>query len=137
MSDKRIRSLLETRLKSWADSKSLPVAFENVQFTDTSGTYLRAFMLPATTRSQSVSGDHRQYTGIFQINIVGLTGTGAGAMHTIADGLSALFPMNLRLTDGTGFTVQIITPVSEAAGILAEGMFTIPVSFQYRADTTA
>lgn len=136
MSDKRIRALLETRLKSWADSKSISVAFENVPFTDTGSTYLRAFLLPARTISQSVAGDHRGYSGIFQINIVGDSGIGAGALHSIADSISALYPVNLRLTDSTGFTVQVVTPSSESAGIAADGNFTIPVSLQYRADTS-
>jgi hypothetical protein len=37
-------------------------------------TYLRAFSLPADTASNTLSGDHRLYTGVFQVNIVAPSG---------------------------------------------------------------
>ncbi|WP_392889676.1 phage tail terminator-like protein [Pseudomonas migulae] len=138
MSHKIIRSLLEGRLKAWAAARSpaLRIAYQNVVFSPAaSETYLRAFLLPAGTNSNDLAGAHRLYTGLFQITIVAPAGGGTGAAESLADELAALFPLYDRLTK-TGFSVQVMTPVEPGPEQQGDTAFALPVSFQYRADTT-
>lgn len=137
MSHKIIRSLLEGRLKAWATAHSpaLRIAYQNVSFTPAANeTYLRAFTLPAGTDSNDLAGEHRLYTGVFQITIVTPVGGGPGAAETLADELAALYPLNDQLTK-TSFTVRVMTPVEPGPEQQEDTAFALPVSFQYRADT--
>lgn len=138
MSHKIIRSLLEGRLKTWAAARipALRVAYQNVEFTPTpSETYLRAFLLPAGTNSNDLAGVHRLYTGLFQVTIITPAGGGTGAAEGLADELAALYPLNDQLTKA-GFSVQVMTPVNPGPEQQEDTAFALPVSFQYRADTT-
>lgn len=137
MSTEAVRAILEARLNTWAAGRSTPlrVAWENVTFAPTSGeTYLQAFLLPAPTLSQDLKGDHRGYLGVFQVTVVRPNGAGRGPALSIAAELNTLFPVNGRYTSGS-VTVQVITPASAGPGIPEPERYTIPVSFQYRADT--
>ncbi|MCE0464902.1 DUF4128 domain-containing protein [Pseudomonas uvaldensis] len=137
MSHKIIRSLLEARLKAWAAARTpaLRIAYQNVPFTPNSGeTYLRAFLLPAGTDSNDLAGAHRLYTGLFQITIVTPAGNGPAGAETIADELAVLYPLNYRLTRD-GLTALVMTPVEPGPEQAEDTSFTLPVSFQYRADT--
>jgi hypothetical protein len=134
MSQPLIRSLFESRLKPWAASKSLPVAWQNAAFVTPAGTFIEAFLLPSTTISLDIAKSHRAYTGTFQISIVASVGTGMGAIEALAGEVASLFPAGLRLTSSS-FAVQIASPASIAAAIQASDYITLPVSFGYRADT--
>ena len=137
MSTKAIRAALEGRLATWAAARSpaLRVSYENVPFTPTAGeTYLAAYMLPATTRSQDLAGDHRGYGGVFQVNVTSPINVGPGAADGIAAELDTLFPVNGRYTSG-GVTVQIIGPASVGPAPQDPERYSEPVSITYRADT--
>ena len=135
MSHRIIRSLLEARLAAWAKTKNLRVAYQNVSFDPGDAeTYLTTATLPALTDSLTLAGDHREYTGIFQVSVVTPAGKGAGAGEALADELAVLYPLNDRLSKDS-FTVQVITPVAMARAIPADSTFTVPTSFTYRADT--
>lgn len=138
MSHKIIRSMLEARLKAWAAARTpvLRIAYQNVPFTPNNGeTYLRAFLMPAGTDSNDLAGAHRLYTGVFQVTIVTPTGNGPSGTETIADELAALYPLNDRLVRD-GITALIMTPVEPGPELTEDTAFALPVSFQYRADTT-
>lgn len=137
MSNKRIRAIYEGRLATWAAGRSTPlrVAYQNVPFTPVTGEiYLKATLLPADTASDDLAGALRTYLGVFQVSVVAPINAGPGAAETIGDELAALFTMNQRLT-ATGFTVQQITPATQAAALPDEKNYIVPVSFEYRADT--
>jgi hypothetical protein len=91
-------------------------------------------LLPAGTNSNDLAGAHRLYTGVFQITIVTPSGSGTGAAEGLADELAVLYPLNDQLTK-TGFSVQVMTPVSPGPGQQEDTALALPVSFQYRADT--
>jgi hypothetical protein len=132
-----IRRAYEGRLATWAAARSpaLPVSYENVPYTPTTGaTFLRAYVLPATTDAPDLAGTLRTYRGVFQISVTCPINTGAGAALGIADELAALFVVNARLTSGA-ITVQQITPCSIAPALQDETHYIVPVSFQYRCDT--
>jgi len=134
VSQKSIRALIEQRLATWAATKSLPVAWQNVAFTPPAGTYLRAFLLPAETDSPDLQGVMRTYAGVYQVSIALPEGQGSGAGETLAGEIDALFPLDLRLNDGA-VTVQMISPASIGPAIQDGSRYTLPVSFRYRCDT--
>ncbi len=135
MSDKTIRKLYETRLKSYADDNGYPASFENAKFTKTDQLHLEIFLLPARTQSLSLDGVHRAYTGIVQINIVCTQNAGSDAAQTIVSDLNTQFANALRLIDDDGFPVVITSPVSAVAGFSRGSMFVVPTRFSYRSDT--
>ncbi|NAT28059.1 hypothetical protein CVE22_10180, partial [Pseudomonas syringae pv. actinidiae] len=83
------------------------MAYQGVSFTpEADETYLAAFMLPAGT--DTLSGDHRVYTGLFQINVVTSAGNGTGEAEGIVDDIASLFPAYLRLKQDA-FEVLVLT----------------------------
>src|SRR5471032_744732 len=107
MSHAIIASIYEAKLIAWnaARSEKLKIVFENTAYTPTAGeTYLRAFTIPGDTASNTLGGDHRLYTGVFQVNIIALAGTGKAKTNPISSELTTLFPLYARDSKG-GLTV--------------------------------
>ena len=127
MSKATIRTLLESRLKAWADARPISVDWENQTFGAPADTYLRFFILPAPTDSQTLDGSHRLYTGVFQISIVCPKDAGPQPGE-------ALFPYSLRVTSGN-FELTQTSPLSAGPVINEADRYTIPMSGTYRADT--
>lgn len=136
MSNKRCRQAIESRLNTWASTRSpaLPIAWENVPFNPPSSAYLRGWLLPAQTDSPDLEGALRTYRGVYQVSVSCPINTGPGEAEGIADELAALFPLNTRLAV-TGLTLQIVSPVTAAQGVQDGDRYVVPVSFTYRADT--
>ncbi|USX01859.1 DUF4128 domain-containing protein [Pseudomonas proteolytica] len=138
MSDRIIRSLFEARLKAWASAHvpALPIAYEDVAFTPpvNDAPYLKIFLLPGNTDSEDLEGKHASYRGVLQISVVTKAGEGRGGAGLIADEISALYPNNMALTKAE-FTVFIRSPMATAGAIQGDTTSSLPLSFQYRADT--
>lgn len=136
MSDLRIRRLLESRLLTWAESQEIKVATENTPFTPPNEEiYLECFLLPGATNDEFLAGGHTAYVGVFQINIRAPLNQGPGPSGEVAEQLRALFPNLLALTDSSGFTVTVMSPLSIAQGFVSRERWLVPTSFVYRADT--
>lgn len=137
MSHRTIRQIYEARLAAWAAARvpALRIAYQGVAFTPTSvETYLAAFTLPAGTNSETLGGDHKAYTGLFQVNVVTPAGSGTSKAEGIVDELAGLFPLNTRLTK-SGVTVMVLSPVEPGPSIEVDSNLTVSASFEYRADT--
>lgn len=137
MSHKIIRQIYEARLAAWAAARVPPlrVEIQNVVFEPVDGEiYLKAHMLPAGTHCETLGGDHKAYTGQFQVSVVTPSGNGTGKAEGIVDEMTALFPLNTRLTK-SGLTVMVLTPVEPGPSIEVDNNLTVSASFQYRADT--
>jgi len=138
MSHKIIRQIYEARLAAWAAARvpALRIAYQGVPFTPTPAeTYLAAFTLPAGTGSETLGGDHKVYTGVFQVSVVTPAGSGTGKAEGVVDELAALFPLNTRLTK-SALTVMVLTPVAPGPEIEVDSNLTVSASFEYRADVT-
>ncbi|MCU1752149.1 DUF4128 domain-containing protein [Pseudomonas sp. 6D_7.1_Bac1] len=137
MSHAIIRQLFEARLTDWAAARTpaLRIAYEGAAFTPADGEiYLKAFAIPAGTGSNTLGGDHRVYTGVFQVSIVTPSGSGPGAAEGLVDELAELYALYLRL-NRADFEVIVLTPVEPSPGIPDDTTYTVAASFQYRADT--
>jgi hypothetical protein len=138
MSHAIIASIHEAKLIAWNNARpeKLKIVFENMPYTPTTGeTYLRAFTIPGDTASNTLGGDHRLYTGVFQVSIVCPAGTGKAKANPIAAEIIALFPLYVRDVKN-GFVVTPMTPVDVGPGITGDSTYTVPLSFSYRSDTT-
>jgi hypothetical protein len=137
MSHNIIASIYEARLIAWAKALPVPikVVVENEAYEPGAGvTYLRAFTLPGDTASDTISGDHKLFTGVFQVSILTPAGKYRGVAGALADQIAALFPLYERIMKNA-LTVVTMTPVDQGPGIPDDTTFTVPVSFMYRADT--
>lgn len=137
MSHTIIASIYEAKLVAWnaARSEKLKIVFENTGYTPAAGeTYLRAFTIPGDTASNTLGGDHRLYTGVFQVSIIAPAGTGKIKTNPIITELVDLFPLYARDTKGA-VTVVTMSPVDPGPGITGDSTYTVSVSFSYRADT--
>lgn len=135
MSHSTIGMMFDARLQGWAASKSLHIVYRNQFYQPADGEiYLRVFTLPAGTASQDLAGQHRTFAGVYQVSVIGPAGQGTLTIDSLIEELSDLYPLNARLSR-KGLTVQIMTPVEQGPDIQDDTTFTIPVSFQYRADS--
>ncbi|MBI6949798.1 phage tail terminator-like protein [Pseudomonas koreensis] len=137
MSHAIIASIYEAKLIAWNNAKpqKLKIVFENMAYTPAADeTYLRAFTIPGDTASNTLGGDHRLFTGVFQVSIIAPAGTGKAKTNPIVDELTNLFPLYARDAKGA-VTVVTMSPVDAGPGIAGDSAYTFPVSFSYRADT--
>lgn len=137
MSHAIIASIYEAKLIAWnnARSEQLKIVFENTAYTPAAGeTYLRAFTLAGDTASDTLGGDHRLFTGVFQVSITAPANTGKSKTNPLVAELTALFPLYERNTK-SALTVVTMTPVDQGPGISDDTTYTVPISFAYRADT--
>lgn len=136
MSDALIRTAFESRLATWAAAQTpaIQVAYENVNFTPPAGRYLRCFILPADTQSDTLDGLHRKRMGIFQVDLCMPTGTGPGPAVALAASLDAAFPLTAPMTQST-LKIFLLSPMSPSAAIQQPDHYVVPVSCAYRADT--
>lgn len=136
MSHARVRNLFQTALAAYAATKGIRVAFDNVQFTPTTNeTYLVSHLMPASTNSRTLSGDHKAFVGVYQVSVVTPSGKATNTSDEVLKELQNLFPIYGRYTDLTGFTVQIMSPLQCPEGKVQNGGWIVPCYFDYRADT--
>lgn len=137
MSHAIIASIYEAKLIAWnaVRPEKLKIVFENTAYTPAAGeTYLRAFTIPGDTASNTLGGDHRLFTGVFQVSIIAPAGTGKVKTNPIAAELTDLFPLYARDTKGA-VTVVTMSPVDPGPGIAGDSAYTVSAAFTYRADT--
>lgn len=113
--------------------------------------YIVGHLIPAPSDSETLGGDHIRYTGIYQMtlrasNDVDEDGDGEVdylewdmdvKMDKMVDTIRDIFKNNMRLTDASGFTVQVVSPlkVTEARMVKDDPWWTVQAYFNYRADT--
>lgn len=136
MSNKVIRSAIESRLSAWAAAQSpaLRVAWQKVPFTPVVGEkHLRGYLLPAETDDLTLGADVKTFSGIYQVSVCAPDGSGPAAAETLGEQIIALFPANLQLVKSGITTVIVRTP---SMGPIQDepGIIVIPISIRYRAD---
>ncbi len=136
MSQARVRNLFQTALSQYATTKNIRVAFDNVQFKPQANeVYLVSHLLPSSTATQTLEGDHKRFLGVMQITIVTPSGTATAKSDEIANDLQEMFTIFKRYTDSEGFTVTVMTPLNVPEGKVQNGGWIVPCYFNYRADT--
>lgn len=135
MMQSQIRAALEVRLNAFAKEEGLSIAWEGKTFKPKRGQfYLRVFVIPAASDSGDLAGRHRLYRGVFQVDLVMVSGTGMGDIERRAAQIIAYFPKNLRLPIESGF-VQLTSVMSMGPKIVNGGNVMLPLTSYYRMDT--
>ncbi len=134
MMQSQIRAALEVRLDAFAKEEGLRVAWEGRTFKPiTRQSHLRAFVMPASSDSNDLAGQHRLYRGVFQVDLVMVSGTGMGDIERKAAQVIAHFPKNLRLPVENQF-VQLISVMSMGPKLPQDGFIAVPLTSYYRMD---
>lgn len=135
MTTQRITQLFETKLAVVASALNLKIAMENIVFEPDKNIYLRSHILPASTDVIDLAGTMKVYKGVFQVDIVAPAGTGKTKAGNIADIIIEAFPNNLELSERE-FTVWIDGEPNRMRALSDSTRYLIPVSIDYRANTT-
>lgn len=138
MSQARVRNLFQTALSQYATTKNIRVAFDNIQTKpkfEANETYLVSHLLPSSTATQTLNGDHKRFLGVYQVTIVTPSGTATAKSDEIANDLQEMFTIFKRYTDSDGFAVTVMTPLNVPEGKVQNGGWIVPCYFNYRADT--
>ncbi len=80
------------------------------------------------------ASDSRTNAGVYQVSIVAPANPGKTKTNPLVAELTALFPLYARDTKA-GLTVVTMSPVDPGPGMSDPPTYTVPVSFEYRADT--
>lgn len=138
MSHFKVKSLFEIALAEYAATKGIRVAYDNVKFTATTNeTYLQTHLMPADTFTDTMSGDHTAYIGVFQIKIIIGSGKSVKVVSEISTELQNIFKTYkvFREASPSTFSVQVFSPFNVPEGKVIDGSWIVPCYFQYRADT--
>lgn len=132
MSHARARQAIEIKLMAWAAARPIRVAnFEEGFEAEADETYLRAYLLPASTTCNYLGGEAYEYTGVYQVSIVCPAGQALAGAEALVDELSSLFRVDSPLSR-KGFEGLITEPVEQGPAITESATYTVPASFTYR-----
>lgn len=132
MSHARARQAIEIKLMAWAAARPIRVAnFEEGFEAEAGETYLRAYLLPASTTCNYLGGEAYEYTGIYQVSIVCPAGQALAGAEALVDELSSVFRVDSPLSR-KGFEGLITEPVEQGPTITESATYTVPTSFTYR-----
>jgi len=132
MSHARARQAIEIKLMAWAAARPIRVAnFEEGFEAESGETYLRAYLLPASTTCNYLGGEAYEYTGVYQVSIVCPAGQALAGAEALVDELSSVFRVDSPLSR-KGFEGLITGPVEQGPTITESATYTVPASFTYR-----
>ncbi len=132
MSHARARQAIEIKLMAWATARPIRVANFEEGFEAGSGeTYLRAYLLPASTTCRYLGGDAYEYTGVYQVSIVCPAGQALVTAEELVDELSSVFRADSPVSRN-GFEGLVTEPVEQGPTITESATYTVPTSFTYR-----
>lgn len=132
MSHALARQAIEIKLMAWAMARPIRVAnFEEEFEAQADETYLRAYLLPASTTCNYLGGEAYEYTGVYQVSIVCPAGQALAGAEALVDELSSVFRVDSPLSR-KGFEGLITEPVEQGPTITESATYTVPTSFTYR-----
>lgn len=124
-----VKTALETALKTYADSATVPVAWENRKFPK-DDIYFRASLLPAEPGNLGLGdADNQDHQGIFQVDVVVQKSTQTSVVQPLVTGVVTAFAKNTDLGNG----VRVVKSWPTGSVELNESRYIIPVSVHYRA----
>lgn len=137
MSHARIRTIFSAVLVDHFKGTGMNISFDNVKerFDDDDENHIETHIIPADTFSDTLSGDHKAFIGIFQMKVVTEYGRGCISNENIVEGIQTAFPVNAIFPDLSGFSVQVTSPIKAQQGKQIGSQWVVPCYFDYRADT--
>lgn len=125
-----VRIEVESILAAYAATKNLPVAYENVEFSQPEdGGWLELHFIADDSVVRGLDASGRTDIGMFQISIYVPQGEGMGAVSALAREIANLYPMVPKV----GLT-SIEAPAKISTGIIVDQYVCVPVTLRYRAE---
>ena len=124
-----IRAMLEARLKTWADTQSIPIAYQGVAFTKPNTPFLECVLIPNIVFNRDVAATGERHLGFFQVNCWAKVGSGMGQAEALAQSVKALYPVVPKVG-----SVSIETPpkIDRALPDSSGAWMIVPVLISYR-----
>ena len=135
MSHGRIRKIFSALVSEYATQNNIPVAYDNVSFKAVDVDYIETHLIQSDTFSDTLSGDHKAFIGIWQMTLVVQYNTGLLKAEQICEDLQGIFELYKTFTDTSGFSVQVVSPIKIPEGKQVGVQWRIPCYFEYRSDT--
>lgn len=149
MSNARIRVLLNEQLTEGLrqpdETLKYPVLPNGVQEFSLDETHIISHLMPAPVINGTLGGDHRGFTGVYQMTIKAsneIEGTETVTdmnlvIEEVAEALQDAFPINKRIGVEGEFVVQVLSSISvtEATYDKNDKWWLAHAYFSYRADT--
>mgnify|MGYP003643012703 CR=1 FL=1 len=131
-----ISAALDTKLNTFAVANSIPVAWENLEYTPVVGTlYLRPTLLPAATEPVGLSYvSALDHLGIYQIDVIAPVDKGKGAAVTKADLLVTAFARGNLTYNGKIVTIK---STSRSTGTRDGAYYIVSVIINYQSITAS
>lgn len=145
MSHDTARFLFSAALSQWATANNVWVDYDNVKTVnpdDPTGPpvtpRIASHIIPADTYSDTLSGDHECYIGMFQMSIYTKFATGTLENERLVKELKSIFKNNRRFISGKGtpseITVQVVSPLRVNQGKQEGAEWVVHTDFEYRSD---
>lgn len=139
MSHGQIRQAFEKIVSDYCTSKSFDYVRENgPAYTPVVGnTYIRSFLLPASSTTNTLGGDNKRFLGIFQVTVVVPAASGNGLTTTILSELQDLLSVFKRVpypTPQGSNKVVVMTPIEPLNSNVEGSFYYTPARFTYRSD---
>lgn len=151
MSHSKVRRLLTNKLLTGlgyteTTPSKYPVLFNGVQTEPEESmidTNITVHLIPVDTYSDTLSGDHKAFVGIYQMKVrTDSLSNGMLVAEQVADELQVIFKVNDRALESqpttenpNPFTVQVVSPIKVSEGKQQGAWWEIFCYFDYRADT--
>lgn len=135
MSHELARIAIETKLVDWAKAKPIPIFLGTQKADMQKQTFLRGYLLPASTTSPYMHEDGLHYNGLYQVTISCDPSVPMSAAGQIVDELNQLFPVNSELMQGA-FAGIIQNPVERGRTIIEDNRYNVPVTIPYRGEVS-
>lgn len=125
-----VRIEVESKLAAYAASKNIPVAYENVEFSQPEiGGWLELHFIGDDSIVRGLDASGRTDIGMFQISVYVPEGEGMGGVSALAREIANLYPMIPKV----GLT-SIEAPAKIGSGIIVEKYVCVPITLRYRAE---
>jgi hypothetical protein len=130
MSTLAIRRAFEKQLALM--SPSIQTAYENTDFTPTTGTpYQQVFLLPAMPDNSTQGASFYIEQGLVQITLRYPSNKGAQEAQARAEAVKLHFKRNTSMVE-SGLTVQVISTPTISTAFIDEDRYCIPISIYYQ-----
>ena len=131
-----ISAALDTKLIQFSADNSVPVAYENSEYTPTVGTlYLRATHLPADSLPIGLAFTSAlDHLGIYQIDVIAPVDKGKGAAYVMADLIISAYPRGDLIYNGVKVRIK---SASRQPGTRDGAYYIVSVIINYQSITSS
>lgn len=135
MSHSDIRKAFNDKVRAYGATKGYHVVLQNAPYKPrVDEIYLKTYIMPSTAVSDTLSGDHKRYMGVYQIDVMIPNDLGTGDVTDIVNELQDVFPVYSYVPFDVDKEVIVLSPIDMASGRNKDTHLSSPCWFNYRCD---